>query len=133
MRYLKIGKDELCEIERMYKLVMSSASKGLLFKKGEAIGRVLSKSLSEDAFFDEAVNLLKDRGWVEDIEFNEDSVVVRGSFERSKNASEPSCHILRGILRSLYSHIYMSSVYVDEVECESINGEKCVFHVNRVM
>ena len=130
MRYVKLSEEEVLGIGKTYESILSTAAYGLLSKKGETIGKIIAESLESDDYFDEAAEEIKNRGWVEDIEIDDNTIRVKGSIEANNENSEPSCHILKGILKNIYSQKY-HFVKIDEVECVSEGKEMCVFKVTR--
>ncbi|MCD6276018.1 MAG: hypothetical protein J7J42_04680 [Thermoplasmata archaeon] len=131
MREIKLTKEELLQMKEVYTEIMSYASSGLFYRAGEKIGVILSKGVSKDNYFEEFAKILKDRGWVKEIEFTEEHVKVKGSVEvhPSKIAT---CDILRGIMRGIYENYYQTIVKVDEIKCESLGDDYCLFKIRRV-
>ncbi len=137
MRTIRISKDELLEIRKIYESVMSYACYGLFFREGEVLGRNMaeiamkSSEGNKDRYFEVVGNLLAGRGWVEKAEFSGDSVVVHGSIEVEEGKGMPTCHILKGIIKSIYESYFNESFSCEEVECESKGDERCMFKVER--
>lgn len=82
-RHLKISQDELKKIRDLYETVMSHACHGLFFREGNIFGVEIMDAAVKTPykFFETATEMLKARGWVEDIKFTDDSVTVKGSIE----------------------------------------------------
>jgi predicted hydrocarbon binding protein len=123
-----ITKEEILGIEKVYREIMSYASIGILLKTGEVIGQSISERIPREEYFDTLKDVLKARGWVDEIEFEEDKVIVKGSIE-VHNSKFPTCHILRGIIRKIYENYYKTIVDVHEEKCESVGDENCVFKI----
>ncbi len=131
MDEVKLSKEELIKIKGVYRSIMAYASIGLFLKNGEIIAQVLSKDVRRGNYFEDFANILKERGWVKEIEFSDEEVKVRGSIETT-DSKAPTCHILRGIIRKIYEMHYETLVSVEEVKCESMGDEYCLFKVNMV-
>jgi len=131
MDRIYVTKEEILKIEEMYREIMSYASIGLLLRTGEVIGEVITERLPREDYFDSLKDILKVRGWVDEIEFEKDKVIVKGSVEVHESKF-PTCHILRGIIRKIYENYYKTIVNVEEEKCESIGDENCVFKITMV-
>ena len=131
MSEIKLSKEELIKIKDVYKGIMSYASIGLFFRSGEIIGEIIARDIPRENYFEEVAKRLKDKGWVSEIEFSEDSVKVNGSAE-VHDSNAPTCHMLRGILRKIYEKYYETIVNVEEVKCESMGDPYCLFQVKKV-
>jgi predicted hydrocarbon binding protein len=130
MRWVKINQDDLGKVRDLYESVMAHACHGLFFKEGGILGREVAEAALQDKdnYFQKAAEILKERGWVEEIEFGPDSVKVKGSFEATGREG-PSCHRLRGIIRELYERKSSTRVNCQEEECASTGKEYCHFLV----
>jgi len=126
-RYLKYRKEEIQEVKNLYKSVMTFASQGLFYRTGRIMGARIARMCNKD--MDCMLKMLIDEGWATDIQFEGDKMVVKGSIEatESDNEDEPTCHMLRGALREIYSAITGKSAYCHEVECMSTGASNCVF------
>lgn len=133
MRYVKISKKELLNIAKLYESVMSNACHGLFFREGSAFGAEIAALANKDRekFFEIAKKELKERGWVEDITFNGNTITVKGSIEASKH-EQPTCNRLRGILRHLYEAYGNEKIYCTEKKCISVGDEVCVFNIEPI-
>jgi len=129
MTEIKFTKEELIKIKEVYKGIMSYASIGLFFRSGEIIGDIIVRDLPRDNYFEKVGEILKEKGWVEDIEFTEDHVKTRGSAEVHES-NAPTCNMLRGIIRKVYEKYYGTIVNVEEEKCESKGDPYCLFVVN---
>jgi predicted hydrocarbon binding protein len=131
MRFIKITRDELAKIRILYESLMGHASHGLFCREGLAIGEEFSTAAiySGEEYFSTIKKLLKYRGWVEDIDFSEDIVIVKGSAEVSKGSEVETCHKLRGILQRVLEGYHGKKVRCTELECESTDGEQCAFSI----
>jgi predicted hydrocarbon binding protein len=133
VRYVKIDQTELRQIKELYEGVMSHACHGLFFKEGSVIGSDMAQEALKDRshFFERAGQVLKERGWVEEIGFTDREVVARGSIEVS--ASDiPTCHRLRGILREFYERFKGGRVKCTEEMCASTGSPECRFRIEEV-
>jgi predicted hydrocarbon binding protein len=128
MRYAKISKREFIKIRSLYESVMSNACNGLFFSEGRVFGEEIAEMAEEDRdnFFDVAKKELIERGWIEEISFDGDTITVKGSIE-AINGEQATCHRLRGILRHLFEVYRNERGYCLEKKCESVGDENCVF------
>ncbi|MEW5760136.1 MAG: 4-vinyl reductase [Candidatus Thermoplasmatota archaeon] len=131
MRYLSISQKELIAIRGLYESVMSHATYGLFLREGEIIGKEISEEAIKDRanFFENCKNILIERCWLENVNFFENAVEVKGSIEVS-NSNKVTCHRLRGIFRAIYEIYFGKKVYCREVECESMGSERCIFKID---
>lgn len=133
MRYAKISKDEFMKMRKLYESVMSNACNGLFFSEGRVFGEEIAESAEEDRdnFFDLAKKELIDRGWIEDISFDDNTITVKGSIEVVES-EQPTCHRLRGILRHLFEVYRNERGYCVEKKCESTGDDNCVFLIEPI-
>ncbi|MFO7991438.1 MAG: V4R domain-containing protein [Thermoplasmata archaeon] len=130
MRFVKLSQEELKDMAKFYKGVMATAYEGLFYREGKSIGRSILSVVSEgDDYVEKASKLIKARGWVEEIEFQEDTAIVIGSVEVDDESDEPTCHRLRGIISVIYENKTGSLVEVNESECASLGNDKCIFDI----
>ncbi len=126
-RGIKLRREELVEIKRLYETVMTFASHGMFYRSGRIIGdRLIRTSGTELLRLKES--LVKE-GWVTDITFEGDTITVVGSIEVS-NADSPTCHMLRGILAKVFEERAGKDVYCHERKCVSKGDDKCVFVID---
>jgi len=127
-----IEKDELIEFRHMLRKMLSQATYGILYRQGWIIGKNITKNIDVDEnYFDKVAEILKERGWVESIELGGEEVVVKGSIEaQSDGSGENMCHMLRGILASIYQKVNAREVNVIELLCAANGGDKCVFFID---
>ncbi len=126
-RAIKLRREELVEIKRLYETVMTFASHGMFYRSGRIMGdRLLRTAGSELARVREA--LIKE-GWVTDIVFEGDTITAIGSIEAS-NSDTPTCHMLRGILAKVFEERTGKDVYCHERKCVSKGDDKCVFVID---
>ena len=126
-RSIKLRREELVEIKRLYETVMTFASHGMFYRSGRIIGdRLIRSSGSELLRLKES--LVKE-GWVTDITFEGDTITVVGSIEAS-SADSPTCHMLRGILAKVFEERAGKDVYCHERKCVSKGDDKCVFIID---
>ncbi len=131
MAEIKFTKEELIKIKEVYKGIMSYASVGLFFRSGEIIGEILVRDLPRENYFEEVAKALKEKGWIEEIEFAEDHVKTKGSAE-VHDSTAPTCNMLRGIIRKVYEKYNGTIVNVDEEKCESKGDPYCLFVINKM-
>ena len=123
-RSIKLRREELIEIKKLYETVMTFASHGMFYRSGRIIGDRLMRTVGND------LNKIRDalikEGWVADISFEGDTISVVGSIE-IMNSDSPTCHMLRGILAKIFEERTGKDVYCHERRCVSKGDEKCVF------
>jgi len=126
-RGIKLRREELIEIKRLYETVMTFASHGMFYRSGRIIGdRLIRTSGTELLRLKES--LIKE-GWVTDINFEGDTITVVGSIEVS-NSDSPTCHMLRGLLAKVFEERSGKDVYCHERKCASKGDDKCVFVID---
>lgn len=126
-RAIRLRREELVEIKRLYETVMTFASHGMFYRSGRILGdRLLRNSGSELSRVREA--LIKE-GWVTDMVFEGDTITAVGSIEVS-NSDTPTCHMLRGILAKVFEERTGKDVYCHERKCVSKGDDKCVFVID---
>ncbi len=131
MTEIKFSKEELIKIKEVYQGIMSYASIGLFFRSGEIIGDIIAQNADRENYFENVSEILKEKGWVENIEFGENEVKVKGSAE-VHDSTAPTCHMLRGIIRKIYEKYYGTIVNVEEEKCESKGDPYCLFVISRM-
>jgi predicted hydrocarbon binding protein len=126
-RAIRLRKEELVEIKKLYETVMTFASHGMFYRSGRIMGERLIRVVGTD------LSRLRDaiikEGWATDVVFEGDTVTVTGSIEVS-NSDSPTCHMLRGILAKLFEERTGKDVYCHERKCVSKGDEKCVFVID---
>lgn len=134
MRFVRISQPELDKIRKLYESVMSQASHGLFYREGSALGKIIVEMAKEDKenFLGTASRLIKGRGWVEDIAFQKETVIAKGSIETVESASEPTCHRLRGIIHSVAEEAYYKKLICMEVLCKSTGHAYCEFNLGEI-
>jgi len=126
-RAIRLRREELVEIKRLYETVMTFASHGMFYRSGRILGdRLLRSSGSELTRVRES--LIKE-GWVTDMVFEGDTITAVGSIEVS-NSDTPTCHMLRGILAKVFEERTGKDVYCHERKCVSKGDDKCVFVID---
>jgi len=133
MKFVKFSQAEFEEIRKLYESVMSHACHGLFFREGMILGEEISKiALQEqEKYFEICANLLRARGWIDNIVFEESTAVVEGSVESSQ-ADIPTCHRLRGIVKKIYESKTHRRLHCEEIECVSKGDKHCVFRVEPI-
>jgi predicted hydrocarbon binding protein len=133
MRYVKLNQDELHKVNELYEGVMSHACHGLFFKEGSVVGSDMAEDALKDRsrYFQRAAEILKERGWIEEIKFTDGEVLVKGSIEVAPS-DIPTCHRLRGILREFYERFKGSRVKCTEDACASTGSSECKFRIEEM-
>ncbi|KYK25519.1 MAG: hypothetical protein AYK23_03570 [Candidatus Proteinoplasmatales archaeon SG8-5] len=134
MRFVRISQPELDKIRKLYESVMSQASHGLFYREGTALGKIIVEMAREDRenFLGTASRLIKGRGWVDDIAFQKDSVIAKGSIETVDSATEPTCHRLRGIIHAVAEEAFDKKLICMEVLCKSTGHAYCEFNLGEM-
>jgi len=103
---------------------------GLFYREGAIIGKEIAFHANNDreSYFDSVKSMLEEKGWGDSFEFNGDKIGVDGSIE-ADSASMPTCHRLRGILKSVYEIYEKAPAECTEIECTSAGGDRCVFEI----
>jgi predicted hydrocarbon binding protein len=130
MKYVKISQRDLTNIRKLYENVMSYACHGLFYREGTLIGKEIIEESSVDRsnLFTVIPDILKDRGWVENITLDAYKAVAEGSIEVNESKMK-SCHRLRGILSYIYEYYHGTKIVCTEIECASITAKNCVFKI----
>jgi len=126
-RFIKLRKDELVEMKKLYETVMTFASHGMFYRSGRIIGSRLIKQVGSDLV--KVRESLIREGWVADITFEGDTISALGSIEAS-NSDTPTCHMLRGMLAKVFEERTGKDVYCHERRCVSKGDDKCVFVID---
>lgn len=135
MKFVKLSQSEFEEIRKLYEGVMSQACYGLFFREGMILGEEMSKIAMQEPekYFEICANLLRARGWVDNIVFEESTAVAEGSIEGASTANgAATCHRLRGIVRKVYEAQLHKRLHCEEIECISRGDKRCVFKVESV-
>jgi len=133
MKFVRISQAELVKIKELYEGVMSHACHGLFFREGAIFGTEIANEAMKDRgnYFQIVAMLIKNRGWVDNITFKDNEVIVNGSIEVTPSEI-PTCHRLRGLICQVYESYYNTKVHCVEVECESTGKDKCVFKIESI-
>jgi len=126
-RSIKLRKEELVEIKKLYETVMTFASHGMFYRSGRIMGNKLVRHAGTE--LPRVKDVLIKEGWVTDINFEGDTISVTGSIEAS-NSDSPTCHMLRGILAKVFEERSGKDVYCHERKCISKGDDKCVFVID---
>jgi len=135
MKFVKLSQSEFEEIRKLYEGVMSQACYGLFFREGMILGEEIAKiALQEpEKYFEICGNLLRARGWVDNVVFQESTAVAEGSIEATQTANgAATCHRLRGIVRKIYEAQQHRKMHCEEIECVSKGDKHCVFKVEPI-
>lgn len=133
MRYVKLNQDEVHKIRDLYEGVMSHACHGLFFKEGSVVGSDMAEEALKERgkFYQRAGDILKERGWVDEITFRDGEVIAKGSIEVAPS-DIPTCHRLRGILREFYERFKGARVKCTEESCQSVGQPDCRFRIEEL-
>jgi len=133
MKFVKLSQSEYDSIRKLYEGVMSQACYGLFFREGMILGEEISKIAMQEPekYFEICANLLRARGWVDNIMFEESNAVAEGSMEASQS-DVPTCHRLRGIVKKVYEAKTHRRLHCEEIECVSKGDKNCVFRVEQM-
>jgi len=126
-RSIRLRREELVEIKKLYETVMTFASHGMFYRSGRIIGNRLIRTAGTD--LNRIWDALIREGWVHDISFEGDTISATGSIEVS-NSDSPTCHMLRGIIAKVFEERTGKDVYCHERKCVSKGDDKCVFVVD---
>ncbi|MCU0851710.1 MAG: hypothetical protein MUC90_00420 [Thermoplasmata archaeon] len=126
-RAIRLRREELVEIKKLYETVMTFASHGMFYRSGRIIGDRLIRAVGSD--LGKVKDALIREGWVTDIVFEGDTISVAGSIEVS-NSDSPTCHMLRGMLAKVFEERTGKDVYCHERRCVSKGDDKCVFVID---
>ncbi len=123
-----MSQTDLEKVKMLYESVMSKASHGLFYREGNTLGKEIADMASgdKDNFIETASRLIKGRGWVEDITFNGDTIIAKGSIEASES-SEPTCHRLRGMIHAIAERVTDRKLICIEEMCISKGDPYCQF------
>jgi len=126
-RAIKLRKEELVEIKKLYETVMTFASHGMFYRSGRIMGERMVRVTGTDLA--KIREQIIREGWASDIIFEGDTITVSGSIEVS-NSDSPTCHMLRGVLAKIFEERTSKDVYCHERKCASKGDEKCVFVID---
>jgi predicted hydrocarbon binding protein len=126
-RSIRLRREELLEIKRLFETVMTFASHGMFYRSGRIIGDRLIRAAGTELL--RVKEILIKEGWATDIVFEGDTITVIGSIETSSSDS-PTCHMLRGILAKVFEERTGKDVYCHERKCVSKGDDKCVFVID---
>jgi predicted hydrocarbon binding protein len=133
MRFIKMSQKECMEIRKLYESVMSQACHGLFFREGMILGEEMSRIAQQEQgkYFEACSKLLKAKGWVEDVKFEDSVCYITASIEslEVEGAEKPTCHRLRGIVKKIYEGYDHKRKICVEVECAGKGDKQCVFKI----
>lgn len=128
MRFVKLSKKNIQEINSYLKSIMSNAHEGVFYRTGKVIGKDLL-DLVDEADNDRLKMIIKARGWVDEIDLENETATVKGSIEVNKEEDSPTCHMLRGIICGIQPDEPGVMVEVEEKKCESMGDDHCEFKI----
>ncbi|MEF8874669.1 MAG: V4R domain-containing protein [Candidatus Thermoplasmatota archaeon] len=131
MRFVKLSEEEVKNVSQFYQNMIGDAREILLYLSGKAVGEKISEHISDEEPLKRAGNMIKGRGWTEEITLEKERAVANGSIEIDKSLDRPSCNMIRGILCGVYEKTTGEIIEVDEVRCESLNDENCEFKIKK--
>ncbi|MFY9606706.1 MAG: V4R domain-containing protein [Thermoplasmata archaeon] len=126
-RAIRLRREELVEIKRLYETVMTFASHGMFYRSGRIVGDRIIRSSGTDLL--RVKESLIREGWVTNIDFEGDTITVVGSIEVT-NSDSPTCHMLRGLLAKVFEERSGKDVYCHERKCVSKGDDRCVFVID---
>lgn len=126
-RAIRLRREELVEIKRLYETVMTFASHGMFYRSGRIVGDRIIRSSGIDLL--RVKESLIREGWVTNIDFEGDTITVVGSIEVT-NSDSPTCHMLRGLLAKVFEERSGKDVYCHERKCVSKGDDRCVFVID---
>lgn len=129
-REISINKKELNAMTVLCESIMSNAYYGLFYRFGQIFGeRIAAQAMkNKENYFETVAKLLKEGGWVEEINFEGENITVKGSIE-VRNSDYPTCHILRGIITKLFDAYHYNKNYCKEIKCVSKGDDICFFQI----
>ena len=128
MRFIKLSKKNVQEINSYFQSIMSNAHEGVFYRAGKVIGKDL-KDIVDEADKDRLEKIIKARGWVDSIDLDNEVAVVEGSIEVNEELDSPTCHMLRGIICGIQPEEPGMMIEVEEVKCESVGDDHCEFKI----
>lgn len=128
MRFTKLSKKNIQEINSYFKSIMSNAHEGVFYRAGKVIGKDL-REIVGDTDNDRLEKIIKARGWVEEINLESEKAIVKGSIEVDKENDSPTCHMLRGIICGIQPDEPGVMVELEEQKCESMGDDHCEFKI----
>lgn len=131
MRFVKLSQKEYSKIRDLYENVMAQACHGLFYREGLILGEevaVIAQQETSD-YFGTCRKLLKAKGWVEDVKFEDDVAYVTASIEALEpgDSGNPICHRLRGIIKKIYEGHGHKRMICEEIQCINKGDKQCVF------
>ncbi len=138
MEPIQVKKEELEGIKKLVNSILGKSARGLFYSAGQIMGNNIAKEAmdpDEGKFFKNAGDLITKRSMAESIIFEGDIITVKGCVEvlKGREVADDSnkCHILRGVIVALYEAHQNKKMYCEEIECQSIGAEKCVFKIEK--
>lgn len=128
MRFIRISQEELAKVKILYESVMSKASHGLFYREGCLLGKEIADLAfgEKEKYLETSARLIKGRGWVEEISFDNHTVIAKGSIEVYKG-DEPTCHRLKGMIHAIMERTTDKKLVCFEEKCESTGSPYCEF------
>ncbi|OYT26532.1 MAG: hypothetical protein B6U97_03645 [Candidatus Altiarchaeales archaeon ex4484_96] len=140
MATIELEKEEILEIKKLINSILGKSARGLFYSMGQIIGKnIASRAMNEnrEAFFSKAGELIIQRKLAERISFEGDIVSTQNGveiiYEREQPTDSNKCHIMRGLIVALYEKYESSKRYCEEMECQSLGTERCVFKIEKEM
>ena len=134
----KIEKKEIIGIKKLINSILGKSARGLFYSMGQIIGKNIAEEGNNgdrEKFFKNVGNIISERNLVKSISFDNNLITVTGSIEVIKNNRKSTdgdkCHILRGVIVALYETFYNRKMYCEEIECESLGSDRCVFKIEK--
>ncbi len=140
MESIQIEKEELLEIKKLINSILGKSARGLFYSIGQIVGRnIARKAMDKDRekFFNKANAIILEKNIAEFMSFEGDIVTTKNCVEvldEKKIASDANkCHIMRGLIVALYEAHQNKKRYCEEVECQSLGADRCVFKIDKEM
>ncbi|MEA1924572.1 MAG: V4R domain-containing protein [Candidatus Altiarchaeota archaeon] len=140
MKSIQLEKKELLEIKKLINSILGKSARGLFYSIGQIIGRNIARKATNknrEKYFNKASELILEKNIAEFVSFEGDIITTKNCVEildEKKTASDANkCHIMRGLIVALYEAHQNKKRYCEEVECQSLGAERCVFKIDEEM
>ncbi len=138
MESIQLEKEEILEIKKLINSILGKSARGLFYSIGQVIGRNIAReSMDRDRnrYFKKAGDIILKRNMAKFVSFDEDTIIIKNCVEvldGKKAASDTNkCHIMRGLIVALYEVYQNKKRYCEELECQSLGAERCVFKIEK--
>ncbi|OYT55000.1 MAG: hypothetical protein B6U72_00650 [Candidatus Altiarchaeales archaeon ex4484_2] len=138
MESIQLEREEILEIKKLINSILGKSARGLFYSIGQIIGRNIAKKAmnkNREKYFNKAGDIILKRNIAEFISFEGDVITTKNCVEvldEKKIASDANkCHIMRGLIVALYEVYQNKKRYCEELECQSLGAERCVFKIEK--